>query len=503
VTGPNPTFVPAVANSPDLINWLTMEGESHDKNELLVWDAILNGELPWSLPGGAIGWAAGVQARNEKYDATYNDLGNRAADPCPWTNPFAVTLGFTTADQLSPNCTYKTGLVAFGVPNDEQNTKRTIYAAFTEFALPIADNVDMQFALRFEDYGQNGGSTIDPKVAIKWQAIDWLALRGSIGTTFRGPPLSYLSGELTYLANFPAPTSAYRAVNVIGNPDLQPERAIASNAGIIVELGGFTGTVDYWNFKFSDPFQTESYTQVYGLYNSDKCMDLDLATGLPGVGTNPANPNYAACQDLRTHIEPLGANQLTLAAVNTNIINGSNITTDGIDASLQYAFNLMGGELTVGTQGTYTLTYDSDDFNTLGGTFLAPGGDFVGYENIGVNPFYPTPDLKGNAFVRYAHNNWRFSYTARYVSALKDQNCRTPFSCSLTADQPLHDIDSMTTQDVTLIYTWRDLMVSGSVFNFMDKDPPQAAAAQEYDPYTHNPYGRMFKVELTYTMGGK
>jgi len=509
VTGPN-TFnaVPAVANSPELIKWLTLEGEYHEQNELLVWDAIFNGELGYSLPGGAIGWAMGAQARNEKYNYTGNNVANRAVDPCPWTNAFAVTLGFTTPDQLAPNCTYKTGLVAFGVPNDDSNTKRTVYAVFGELALPISDTVDMQVALRFEDYGSSGGSTIDPKVAIKWQAIDWLALRGSIGTTFRGPPLSYLQGVNTFLANFSAPTNAYRAVNVVGNPDLQPERAITSNAGIIIELGGFTGTVDYWNYKFSDPLQIESYNQIFGLYSALGCSDFvrvpnptpPPATILvpgPGLGT-------ATCNDLRPHIEPLGASAENLAAVNVNIINGSNITTDGIDASAQYAFNLMGGELTVGTEGTYTIKYDSDDFHTLGGTILAPGGDFVGYENVGQNPFTPLPEVKGNAFVRYAHDNWRFSYTARYVSQLTDQTCRTSNACSLTgASQPLHDIDSMTTQDVTMIYTWRDLTVSGSVFNFMDKDPPQVAAAQNYDPYTHSPFGRMFKLDLTYVLGGK
>jgi hypothetical protein len=38
------------------------------RNELLVWDAVINGETPWDLPGGKISWAAGVQARNEHYD---------------------------------------------------------------------------------------------------------------------------------------------------------------------------------------------------------------------------------------------------------------------------------------------------------------------------------------------------------------------------------------------------------------------------------------------------
>ena len=100
---------------------------------------------------------------------------------------------------------------------------------------------------------------------------------------FRGPPLSYLSGVNSFLANFGAPINAYRAVNIIGNPDLEPERATVYNTGVIFEAGGFTGTVDYWNFNFSDPFQTESYSQVLGAYTANGCFD-----GGAGVGTRSA-----------------------------------------------------------------------------------------------------------------------------------------------------------------------------------------------------------------------
>ena len=196
----NPTFVPAVANSQELINWLTLEGSGREINELLVWDAVFDKELDIELPGGKIGWAGGVQARNEKYQTELSDISNRAKQPCPWTNPYAVTLGFTTADQLTPNCNPKNGLVAFGVPGDNANTSRTVYGAFSEVALPITDSINMQAAIRYEDYGSDGGSTVDPKVAIKWQALEWVALRGSFQTTFRGPPQSYLSGVNTYLA---------------------------------------------------------------------------------------------------------------------------------------------------------------------------------------------------------------------------------------------------------------------------------------------------------------
>ena len=45
----------------------------------------------------------------------------------------------------------------------------------------------MQLAGRYEDYGDDIGSTFDPKIALRWQATEALTLRGSASSSFRGP----------------------------------------------------------------------------------------------------------------------------------------------------------------------------------------------------------------------------------------------------------------------------------------------------------------------------
>ena len=45
------------------------------------------------------------------------------------------------------------------------------------------------------------------------------------------------------------------------------------------------------------------------------------------------------------------------------------------------------------------------------------------------------------------------------------------------------------------------LNLTASVFNLLDNDPPRVAQALNYDPFTHNASGRMFKVGFTYTLG--
>ena len=41
---------------------------------------------------------------------------------------------------------------------------------FGELALPVSDDIDIQIALRYEDYGGSIGDTIDPKLAVSWRA---------------------------------------------------------------------------------------------------------------------------------------------------------------------------------------------------------------------------------------------------------------------------------------------------------------------------------------------
>jgi iron complex outermembrane receptor protein len=474
----NPGFNGAVANDPALLAWLWGTQDYKEQSDLLVWDAVLSGETPWTLPGGTIGWAAGLQARNEKYDLSLNSNTNLAKTPCPFQDPYSVTLGNTK----SLACTSPTGPFAFLAGAYENNDTRNIYAAFTEFSLPITDKISGQFALRYEDYG-TVGSTVDPKLGLRWQALDWLALRGSATTTFRGPAQSYLAGQVTSLV-FITPTSAFKAVNNIGNPNLQSESATTWSTGFIINTGAFTATVDYWKYNLKDPFQVEDPNQIVAAYTAQNCY-----TGAPGTPT-------ANCAALAEHISPLAVPPSQIERIDVHVINGSKIDTSGIDATAQYDFDdVFNGVLSFGLQGTYTIDYNSDDFKDINGVTLAPGGDFVGKMNIGT-PFTSLPDLKGNAWAKYVHGPHRLTYMLRYVSDYTDETALV---------SSLKDVSSITYQDIYYNVTLfnESTFLSVGVMNLADKDPPKTSTNLNYDPYTADPFGRMIKVGFTYTLGGK
>ena len=353
--------------------------------------------------------------------------------------------------------------------------------------LPFSDTFNVQAALRFEDYGGQVGSTVDPKVAFSWNVTDSLSFRGSASTTFRGPPQSFLGGTNTSL-QFNSALNAFKAVDNVGNPDLKPESAVTTNFGVIFQNERFYGSVDYWRYDFDDPLQTESAGQIIAAYLAQECFD-----GGTGVGSQ-------SCDALRGHVFPLGADLAGLQRTEVNIINGSNITTSGVDVSASYDFDVGNGLLTLGLEATHTIEYESDDFVDINGALLADGGDFAGFLNDGNSPFQSIPDFKGNIYGKYVMGNHRFNAVMRYVTSYEDNNLG---SAAQTFTPNLEDIDDHITFDLHYNTTINDnIFLSLSVLNLTDEDPPQTATDLNYDPYTHNPFGRMIKLGIRYSLGG-
>jgi iron complex outermembrane receptor protein len=505
----NPQYNPAVANDPDLIDWLVDTQKAHVHNDLLVWDAVLSGMTPLDLGAGEIGWALGFQARREKFSFTVNDLTNLTVSPCPFNDPFSVTLGnisLTNYNNCQSGLTTPTGPLAFLAGTYEEQTERTVYAFFGELSIPILDSLDAQFALRFEDYGGAVGSTVDPKLALRYQPIEWLTLRGSISTTFRAPPQSFLGGRVTAL-NFIVPANAFKAVDTLGNPDLKPESALATNVGGVFEWQGVYASLDYWRFDFTDPFQTENPGQIVTAYtttgpgSSTTVPPEGCQNGGSGLTSDPA-----LCAALRSHVFPLGTPAAALERVEVNWINGADIVTSGIDFYLQYQIDdLFGGTLTVGSQGTYTLNYDSDDFLDINGALMAEGGDFNGQLNDGNAPFTPKPEFKNDVFLKYNRGIHNGTIVGRYTTGYEDLvPPRNPAVPPKTLGTPINGLDKIDNHFVLdMHYTVRlfdeSTMIAFSILNLTDEDPPFAATDLNYDPFTADPRGRIYKLALTYT----
>ena len=460
VTGTaNPNYVAGLENSVTLADWITDPSLTIANTDLLVFDGVLSGQSNVQAAGGSVGWAAGVQVRRESYKVEPSALTDLAVTPGPGgTGPYSFLAGTTATDE-----------------------DQTIFAVFGELQIPLFDNVDIQAAVRYEDYGGDIGSTFDPKVAAKWTISDNFALRGSAQTSFKGPTLNQLGGVGTSL-QFISAASAFKAVDTFGNADLKPESAFSFNLGGIYEMGNFFASLDYYNFDFSDPVIVEEQANIVN------AAVAALAT---------ATTDDDAILSRISFNDPSAPTAATISRVRTNVTNGPDIKTSGLDLRLQNSWDMTnGGEFAVGADATYVIEYDVDPYFVEG--LAIGGGDYVGQFNRG-NFTRSMPQWKANLFANYGLGDHNFRAVMRHIDSYKDER---PAAARGGVGEK---IDSQTTFD--LFYNLQSEAFGGfdfglSVVNVTDEDPPFAAFDVNYDPYTHNPFGRTFKISITKRFGG-
>ena len=474
VDGANP-------NSAELVNWFFVQSTTFLETELFVFDATLSGETGWELAGGPVLYGAGLQYRQNTFSATYGDNNNIAVNPCRDTPVNGNT-----------SCSPQTGALAFLGSNANVDADNDVYAIFGELQLPVTDDINVQLAARYEDYGGGTGSTFDPKITARWQVNENFALRGSAGTTFRGPPAQQLSPRnvtsLQVIAN------SFRPVDVYGNTNLSPESAVNYSIGALFETDRLTASVDYFRYEIEDTITTEPLSGMVATMFGDpgNCTDpafdalrerfqFNDGGGVPGAGTCAA---------------------ANIARVTTNWVNGGDLTSSGLDFIISYDFgDVMGGQLDGGVTATYMLGNELGA-ETVEGVVVQESFDGVGYLNFQTTA-YPVPEWKARAFLEFTRGAYDARLTVNYIDSYRDQRADSgtgPFApnTNIPGSPVLMQgatIDSQLTTDFNLIYNFGEATTfSFTALNITDEDPSFARLDYNYDPFTGNPLGRVLRV---------
>jgi iron complex outermembrane recepter protein len=501
----NAQFVPGASNdNRELLEWMFPIVSTDQKTTLKVVDAVLSGTTGINLGGGALAWAAGAQYREDTFESTYSDLNNFAVTPCV----ASVGTGIIGPSACTPaQLAAPTGALLFLGGANNRDLDRDISAVFAELSLPITDSFQAQLAARYEDYGGDIGSTFDPKLSLRWQLLDSFALRGSVGTTFRGPALAQTDpSSLTSLQSI---FGTFRAVRTFGDPSLKPESALTFNVGMLVKGGGFTASLDYWGFDFEDQLVNEPVSGIASFVfpNGATCT---LSNPLAGRFSFRDGGN-AAGQGLNDGvINDLDCSTANIARLDINVINGPDVKTDGLDLSAQYDWDMFGGTTSIGVNATYVLKYDVDP-SVVSGNTVSPAFDAAGKLNYQTVAF-PLPKLKGNAFVEFSRGAHNIRYTMSYIDDYQDQRTDifSPSLANSVAPNPAAVISAGKTIENTMFHDlsylvqlpW-DMTVSASVENFTDEDPSFARLDLSYDPFTSSALGRTYKLGLRMRFGGE
>jgi iron complex outermembrane receptor protein len=460
--GTNPFYVAGASNDkPELLNWMHIPLTADTFTEVGVVEGVLNGELPVQLQGGRIGWAVGAQWRYDRIQLSVPDFYDINSTPCVDSTPYGDGL---------PLCTAGTGAFTFYSALQEIDVDRVVSSAFGEVRVPLLENLELSGALRYEYYGGGIGSTTNPRISVRWQALDFLAFRGSAGTTFRAPLQRDLTpGNVRNLAQFnlPGVGSLYRPVDTANNPNLQPEKADTYNVGAIINHGNFRATIDYFRFKFKDELTNETAASL-------------VSTMFPGTDPTAWKCNVPAFRSRFTFADD--GNPATddckpanLLGVKANLINGPNVDTSGIDFQATYLWDnaLMEGDVTFGLEGTYTIEYKRGALVTLDGFTIAPALDRAGKSEL-LSAFYSYPQWRANGYIQWNRDGHNIRWTTHFKSGTDNI---VGASILKTKDEITHD----------LVYTGQlpwDTTVTAGIINLFDKDPPFTRSQYNYD-YTN------------------
>lgn len=482
----NPYFVSSVANDPKIVEWLYGRYTNVRTNQILVADAVFSKETDIALGGGNIAFAVGVQYRYDRSIDDWEGLGDVGATPC-----------VDSIDGQQGQCPNPVGPFVFFGSQSDYDVDRKVGAGFAEIKLPVLETLEISGAIRYEEYGGRVGSTTNPRISGRWQPMDWLALRGSIGTTFRAPGQAALTpGSSKGVRNV---AGSYRAIVTENNPNLQPETATTANVGFLVTTGGFSASVDYWTFDFKKELITEDAGQLIAAINPTNCANAAFRARFVFI-----NNTCAATSLLQGTIK---------------IVNGQNTKTSGFDLRAQYDFDDFFGmdfydtKVSVGGEATLTEEYKRGATTLLEdpSVVIAPALDRAGKHDL-AGEFYSFPKTRASAFINVAGENWNLRYQLLYRegTTIASPVCPGDAGAGTTADcrysytsgnyESVGKLKDFWQSDVTLRVElpW-ETTATLSVQNLFDKDPPFAQSFYNYDVTNGNPLGRVFKVGVRKT----
>ena len=450
----NPDYNAAVANSAEVLAYLDDTSLTKTQSELLVVDAVFQGEFA----GGEAAWAAGYQYRDLEIKSDLDDLINLNINPC----------GFVG----QTDCAGQTGLRSFLSGGRPVDTGQDVHAFFVETAMNMSENLDVQLAVRYESYGET--DTFDPKLAGRYTVNDWLTLRGSVQTTFRAPDIDSLQTNATTSLSYVGPTQAFKAIDAVGNPDLEPEQAFTYNLGAVMNFtDNLTVTVDYWNYDFDNPIIVEDFNSLVTAYTSGGAAKAAVQEQIfctAGAG------NDGSCAGS-------GIERIVVQSV-----NGPSIETSGVDVFVNYVLDSSVGQFTFGADVSHTIQYEQDEY-VKNGTLVQESYDAAGFLNVSRGA-RPLPDMKGRVFGEFTLENHNVLLYANHTSEYDDERDNV-------------SVDSQTTYDLHYRLNLFDdsTALTFSAINFTDEQAPAARVDLGYDAYTHNAFGAMYKVGIEYRMG--
>ncbi len=468
----------------------------------------------FTLPGGNLGVAAGIEWRRETF---FDDRDPRLDGTITFTD--SVTGDFNGSD------------VAGTSPSPDTSGQRNVYSAFAEVFLPVigpdmdiplVEEFNIQLAGRIERFTDIDETAMVPRVAASWTAIPGVTFRGAWSEGFRAPNLVQVNDEGTtrsntrddfvvcqarvekgLLANLGACPGAGTISFRSGTENLKPEDSESVNVGIVLEpsfIPGLTLTADYWRVK---------QTGLVGTFGDDNAIALDLLRRLNG-STNPNVIRETPTADdialfTGTSLAPAGA----IIQVLDPYLNLDSRTSKGWDFGVFYRVPDFG-------MGDFRLRLNAARLNS----FIQSAGPDSQELLAGIADGTLPPDVAvgglGELLEIEGRPKWRLSGSVNWAKGPVDVGLFGTYVGSvydtsvirdnlIVSDDPnanFYPVEDWFTMNASISYTIEnDTPLDGTrlrfaINNLFDKDPPLADESYGFFSELHSPRGRVFHVEL-------
>lgn len=371
----------------------------------------------------------------------------------------------------NPDSQYLRGEI-FGTEATQANGDRDNSALFAEFNVPVMENLELQLALRYENYSDFGNTT-DPKLAFRWSPTDDLVVRGSWGTAFRAPSLvqlhlgrtdespSVIDKERCKITGAEADCEPYEYTAIVaGNKNLQPETSTNYNLGVVWQATeDFSVGVDYWNYDQEDLIKKIGAQKLVDCCGTDQ----NLVERGPNQGSTPGR----------------------ITRIYDTFVNIGGRETDGFDLNLAYTLSTQDmGKFKFDYKLSHALSFEEQSFESD-----KAGNTSIVAEDL--NGEYQHPQSRWTAGVEWSLDSFVSTLSFSHIDAYNDL---------ADAKGNKFKIDAWTTLDASLAYTGFDklTLVVGAA-NLLNEEAPQAPSeSMGIDNKTHNALGRQMYVKFNY-----
>ena len=394
-----------------------------NKTSISSVDAKASREL-FQLPAGMVSVALGGELRKEKMDL----------------NPSSANRNFEIS--------------GFGAPGVPVSATRNVESAFAEVNVPILKNLEANAAVRYDNY-QRVGNTVNPKGSIRWQPVESLLIRASIGSGFRAPTLLDLYQPEARGITTNGQRDRVRCPVVVatiqdcsnqfvtvggGNPLLKPEKSKSTTLGFLFEpTKDYSLGLDGFVISLKDVIRTGLSTAT--ILGDPVTYASYIRRGAPDGNASGAGP---------------------IIGIEQSLTNLGKVNVAGIDVDLKgRVLNTADNKVTVRLNGTYMSRFDSQNID---GTFTT-AINRPSALNIGV-------------IVRWRHVASATYETGPWTATLS-QNFQVGYSDLRTSLQAVsvtpRQVASYDTYDAQASYLgFKSLRLTLGVKNLLDRNPPYA-----------------------------